>query len=99
MSSTTKDTRPLLRPELLVEPVGEDVLVLDPDSESMYQLNRTAGAVIELCDGTRTVDQIVEILHDRFRAPDPERLQRDVADTLEQMQDLGLLETVDGERS
>lgn len=88
-------THPRRREDLLVEPVGDDLLVLDPASEAMYELNDTAGVVLELCDGTRTVDEITAWLLTHFQVPEADRIGEDVALTVDRLGELGLL--VDGD--
>ncbi len=87
------DARPRRRGDLHVGPVGSDVLVLDPDADSIYELNDTARAVFDLCDGSRTVAEIVQRLAERYHiAGSPQRLEGDVAAVLERLDELGLLE-------
>jgi hypothetical protein len=51
--------RPLARSiGLIQEPLGEELLVFDEDSNRAYSLNATATAVWRACDGTRTRDQL-----------------------------------------
>jgi pyrroloquinoline quinone biosynthesis protein D len=49
--------------------------------EGTVLLNETGAAILELCNGTRTVAQIVAILTERYQAD----VSGDVGDYLEQM--------------
>ena len=51
--------RPEMRDELVIGQVDDDVLVYDPVSDRTTVLNLSAAAVLALCDGERTVDQII----------------------------------------
>jgi pyrroloquinoline quinone biosynthesis protein D len=61
------------------DPVRQRPVLLYP--EGTVLLNDTGAAILELCDGTRTVAQIVSILTERYLAD----VGGDVADYLEQM--------------
>ncbi len=54
--------RPQRRDGLLTEEVGDEVLVFDHASNTAAALNHPAAAVFDLCDGTRSVDEIVAAL-------------------------------------
>ena len=62
---------------------GDDPVVLFP--EGMMRLQGTGQSVLELCDGERTLQQIVEILSQRYSA-DKAKIQEDVAGFLEALQ-------------
>ncbi|HYV67402.1 MAG TPA: pyrroloquinoline quinone biosynthesis peptide chaperone PqqD [Myxococcales bacterium] len=60
--------------------------------ERGLQLNPTAGSILKLCDGQRTVDAIVaELQKDYAGRPAPE-LQKDVLEFLEEMERRGLVQ-------
>jgi pyrroloquinoline quinone biosynthesis protein D len=61
------------------DPVRQRPVLLYP--EGTVLLNDTGAAILELCDGTRTVAQIVSILTQRYQAD----VGTDVAEYLEQM--------------
>ncbi len=48
------------RPGLLVEEFEDELVVCDPEQEEVVVLNPMAAAIWELCDGTRTVEEIAE---------------------------------------
>jgi pyrroloquinoline quinone biosynthesis protein D len=62
---------------------GEDRVVLFP--EGMMRLQGSGQSVLELCDGERTLQQIVEILSQRYSA-DKSKIQEDVAAFLKALQ-------------
>ena len=55
--------------------------------EGAVLLNETGAAILELCNGTRTVGQIVTILSERYHAD----VSEDVTEYLSQMADRELL--------
>ena len=62
---------------------GEDRVVLVP--EGMIRLQGTGQSVLELCDGERTLLQIVETLSKRY-CTDASKIREDVAPFLEALQ-------------
>jgi pyrroloquinoline quinone biosynthesis protein D len=58
--------------------------------EGVLLLNAPAAAVLELCDGRRTLADLVAVLGRRYRAS-PEKLARDVAEFLSSLRARGLL--------
>jgi pyrroloquinoline quinone biosynthesis protein D len=62
---------------------GEDRVVLLP--EGMFRLQGTGHSVLELCDGERTLLQIVETLSNRY-SRDAAKIREDVATFLEALQ-------------
>ncbi|MBV8943064.1 MAG: pyrroloquinoline quinone biosynthesis peptide chaperone PqqD [Solirubrobacterales bacterium] len=84
-------TRPRLvtGARLRYDEVREEHLVLLP--EGAVRLNRTAAEVLELCDGGRSLDDIVSILAARYEGAN---LREDVRGLVGAMTQRGLL--VDG---
>ena len=62
---------------------GEPV-VLFP--EGMIRVQGTGQSILELCDGQRTVEEIVTALSAKFEKADPEKISADVAKFLEALQ-------------
>jgi pyrroloquinoline quinone biosynthesis protein D len=62
---------------------GEDRVVLVP--EGMIRLQGTGQSVLELCDGERTLLQIVQALSKRY-STDTAKIRQDVASFLEALQ-------------
>ena len=63
---------------------GDDPVVLFP--EGMIRLQGTGQSVLELCDGQRTVGEIIGVLTGRFNSTDPVKIRQDVAAFLEALQ-------------
>jgi hypothetical protein len=82
-------TVPVRRQGLVVRELGDETLVYDRARHQAHCLNRTAGAVFRLCDGTREVSAIASALEGTGPPPAREAL---VAEALEQLAAGGLLE-------
>jgi pyrroloquinoline quinone biosynthesis protein D len=81
-------TRPRLTigARLRYDEVRDEHLLLVP--EGAVRLNDSAAAVLELCDGERSVDDIVGVLTERYRGAD---LGDEVRELVEGMAERGLL--------
>jgi len=81
-------TRPRLvtGARLRYDEVREEHLLLIP--EGAVRLNRTAAEVLELCDGERSLDEIVGALADRYDGSD---LRDDVQGLVDGMAQRGLV--------
>jgi pyrroloquinoline quinone biosynthesis protein D len=81
-------TRPRLATgaRLQYDEVREEHVLLVP--EGVVRLNATAAAVLELCDGERSLDEIVGILSERYEGAD---LRDDVQGLVDGMARRGLV--------
>ena len=81
-------TRPRLvtGARLRYDEVREEHVLLVP--EGVVRLNRTAAEVLELCDGERSLDDIVGALSTRYEGPD---LRMDVEALVDGMTQRGLV--------
>jgi pyrroloquinoline quinone biosynthesis protein D len=75
---------------LRYDEVREEHLLLVP--EGAVRLNPSAAQVLELCDGLRTVDEIVDVLSARYDGAD---LGDDVRELVDGMAERGLLVDAD----
>ena len=62
---------------------GQPVLLFP---EGMIRLKGTAQAIMELCDGRRTIQEIVSALSKRYRTADPSSIADDVYNLLSSLQ-------------
>ena len=81
-------TRPRLvtGARLQYDEVREEHMLLVP--EGVVRLNPTAAAVLELCDGERSLDEIVDTLSERYEGAD---LRDDVQELVDGMTQRGLV--------
>ena len=61
--------------------------------EAALLLNETAVAILKLCDGERTTEQIVDSLAQQFAGTDRSLIANEVVELLTRLQTRGLLET------
>jgi predicted TPR repeat methyltransferase len=54
--------RPTWNPQILVCPVEDGYAAYDPATDQLHDLNPMAALISELCDGTRTVEEICELV-------------------------------------
>jgi pyrroloquinoline quinone biosynthesis protein D len=75
MQTASGADRPRLAPHvrLTFDPTRERHVLLTP--ESVTVLNGTAAAVLRLCDGERTVADVVAALHGRYDRADGEEVR------------------------
>jgi pyrroloquinoline quinone biosynthesis protein D len=63
---------------------GEQKVVLFP--EGMIRVQGTGENILELCDGQRTIQEIVATLSGRYGTADPIKITEDVSSFLEALQ-------------
>jgi hypothetical protein len=81
------------RNEIFVENVPEEVVLYDKTNNKAHCLGKTAAAVWESCDGTRSVDDLAQIVEARLGAPADRKV---VLLALEELENAGLLEPGSG---
>lgn len=92
MSDTAiMEDRPCLRPDLTVRFIHNEAVILLPDGERACVLNPQAAAVLQLCDGTRTVAELVTELQYRFLGSTAV-MSKQIQECLLQFRDLSLLQ-------
>lgn len=62
-------SRPLPRERVIVQRARETLLLLDLDAGTYFSLDEVGGRVWELCDGSRTVADVVRVVTEEFDAP------------------------------
>ena len=76
--------------DLEIRAVGDEVLVHHLSAQKVHILNKTAGDILALCDGQRSLDDIVASICDATKA-DRVTVERDVDGLLEEFAKLGLV--------
>ena len=82
--------RPLKAPGLAETGVDDELVVLHLGSYRAITLNRSARAVWERCDGTRTPETLISELVEDFDA-DPSEIEKDVRALLRRLRAEGFL--------
>jgi pyrroloquinoline quinone biosynthesis protein D len=78
------------RARLKFDPIAGNEMLLFP--EAALALNETGAAIVRLCDGARSVNEIVDQLSNIYRDADRDALTREVMDFLETIRARGLLQ-------
>lgn len=80
--------RPKRRPDIRAEPVSGELVLYDASGGRAAYLNATAAAIWALCDGERTVAEMIAYLASEIGG---ERIAPDVNDTVDRFRAAGLV--------
>ena len=78
------------RARLKFDPIAKQEMILFP--EAALALNETGAAILRLCDGARSIDQIVDLLSEKYGETGRVALMREVSDFLATIRARGLLQ-------
>jgi len=85
--------KPCQKPDYRLALIDGELLLYHPGETKMLYCNQTASLVWELCDGQRSVEEIVGLLSEAF--PDAvDTIPADVKATLEQLRQHGAIKLV-----
>jgi pyrroloquinoline quinone biosynthesis protein D len=84
------ETRLRQREGLLSQRAADTRILLDPKDGRYYALDEVSGRIWDLCDGTRTVAQVVATLCGEYEAP-AETVEADVLEFLGDLANDGLI--------
>ena len=87
---TRTEARPLRNARVLTQRAGDMVVLLDPDSGEYFSLDDVGGRMWELCDGTRTVAEIVLAISAEYDT-DAADVEGDAAELLAGLEEASLL--------
>lgn len=82
--------RPFLNAGVKVREVAGEAILLDRQNRHVHQLDSVGTRILGLCDGTRTVRDIVDVLLREFEV-EPDQAIADVSNLVARMKALGLL--------
>jgi len=82
--------KPRAAEKLEIRVVGGESLVHDQTNGKVHVLNSTAAKILELCDGSRSSDDIARLISDETHA-DMQLVAGDVAAIIRQFENLGLV--------
>jgi hypothetical protein len=84
--------RPRARDDVVFRRVGDGWAVYDPDASELHVLNPASALIWTHCDGTRTLDELVDSVAEAYeRVPEREELRRDVEEAVRTFHGAGLL--------
>lgn len=87
---------PATREDATLADIGSDTMVYSGSLTTMVQLDQSAALIWKLCDGKRSVGEIVSLLAEAF-PEDSSRIESDVYEALEHLRREGMLTLQDGE--
>jgi PqqD family protein of HPr-rel-A system len=82
--------RPRRAADVVTSEVLDELVAYAPASSQAVSLNASARAIWELCDGTRTLDEICSELAEEAGVA-PEALRGDVTGAIDRFRELGLV--------
>ena len=82
--------KPRKMDHLIQHDMDEEVLVYDPVVDRTHRLNVSAARIWELCDGTRSLEDIARVLTEQFEV-EFETVLQDARAVLEQLKEEQLL--------
>ena len=92
MGAIDTPDRPCQSPGLMTSEVLDEIVIYAPGSSQAISLNESARAIWELCDGTRTLDDLcVELSGAAGRSSD--ELHDDVSGAVVRLHELGLIQS------
>jgi len=85
-------TKPIRKPGILGQDIGDETLLYSAEEQVMYLLNPAAKRVWELCDGAHSTDDIEKALWTSFSVTARHETLQEVRCTLGVLAGLGLLQ-------
>jgi formylglycine-generating enzyme required for sulfatase activity len=79
------ESRPKRMQQVIAQKASNDFLLFNMDDGNYYSLNDIGGRIWELCDGNRSVSQLVVAVAAEYDAP-AEVLEKDIVELLEGLQ-------------
>ena len=84
------DWRPKLNSDLVMQIVEKEAILLDKGNERVHQLNEVGTAILQLCNGIRTVGEIVVTVVERYDVSE-DTARTDARELLDRMRHLAIL--------
>lgn len=77
--------------DLVWRKIEGEIVILTEDGQKIHTLNSVGGAIWELADGSKNIDEIAKILTERFDVS-PEQAQSDIIEFCSEMADENILQ-------
>ncbi|RJR21632.1 MAG: HPr-rel-A system PqqD family peptide chaperone [Nitrospiraceae bacterium] len=85
--------RPLRKSGLISQKIGDECMLYDPAKGSMHVINGTAEFVLNLCDGTRSLNEIEQQVLEAHQVPEGIHIRRHLENILHNFTELGIIQT------
>lgn len=72
--------------------IDEDISLYNPRTEQVVVLNGTASDIWRLADGSRTIEDIIELLASSYQVS-PDSIASDVEKTVQELSEAGLIDS------
>jgi hypothetical protein len=82
--------RPRLAPDYQAEIMEGELVIFHPDSTKVLHSNPSAAVIWKLCDGQRTVGEIIHLLCDAF-PESAEQIKKDVPEAIQLFVENGVM--------
>lgn len=88
------DTRKLLRKsDIILQKIGDECMLYDPEKGSMHVINGTAEFVLNLCDGAHSLSEIERQMQEAYHISEENHTRKDLEAILNNFTDLGIIQT------
>ncbi len=84
--------KPQQNPDYRLEMIDNELLLFHPNKTTIIYFNQTASLVWQLCDGQRTVSEIIDLLKTAY--PQTKNIRADIDHTLQQFIQHGAVEVL-----
>lgn len=86
------NTNPRIKPDINIKIIEKEVLVYDPATEKIHIINRTAGDILNLCDGANDLVTIKKKISALYEMDDNyDDICRDVDEMMDKFRELDIL--------
>jgi len=83
--------KPLRNSDILLQEIGDEVFLYNPNNDALHVLNTTARSVWNQCDGTHTLEEIINYLCNTYQLPEEANVYKDVMEIIQTFSELGVL--------
>jgi hypothetical protein len=90
--------RPKPRPDLVIEVLGEEIMIYDTANDQVHVLNETARLIWDALDGQRSLADLVSMVMEHFDVPPERDLDADITRMLQDLWHKQLLQRAGDKR-
>lgn len=81
-------------PKIVCREEEGDALLFNPENGAIKMLNRVGYEIWKLCDGSLTLEQIIEKVKDEYPNVPPKVIKEDIANFINYIENLTLIEKI-----
>ncbi len=83
--------KPLRRESVLSRPLEDEWILYDTENGSVHIINTTAELIWSLCDGSHTLNDMIDRMRNAYEVPDETALKKDIEQILQSFFEKGIL--------